>query len=162
MREPLAHRTIIIGNGGSGKSTLAAHIADRLQIRLVGLDAIHWEDNGFPRKRDEEAARRMVQEVAAANRWVMEGVYGWLSEPALPRATALIWLDLPWSECRAGLLSRKTSQPADHDLLEWAEQYWQRQTSSSFTGHRKIYEGFAGAKLRLEGRLAVNELMAQL
>jgi len=162
MRETLAHRTIIIGNGGSGKSTLAAQIADRLQMPLIALDVIHLEDRGFAHKRDEEAARQMVRDAAAANRWVMEGVYGWLSEPALPRATALLWLDLPWSECRAGLLARKGDQPADPDLLTWAEQYWERQTSSSFAGHRKIYDKFAGAKLRLENRQAANALIAQL
>jgi adenylate kinase family enzyme len=162
MRQTLAHRTLIIGNGGSGKSTLAAQIAERLQMPLVGLDAIHWEDGGFARKRDEDAARQMVRDAAAANRWVMEGVYGWLSEPALPRATALVWLDLPWSECRAGLLARKSDQPMDADGLAWAEQYWARQTSSSFAGHRRIYDSFPGARLRLDSRRAVNALIGQL
>ena len=31
-----------------------------------------------------------------------EGVYGWLAEVAVPRATALIWLDIPWDVCREG------------------------------------------------------------
>lgn len=162
MREMLAHRTLIIGNGGSGKSTLAAQIAERLQMPLIGLDAIHWEDGGFARKRDEGSARQMVRDAASANRWVIEGVYGWLSEPALPRATALVWLDLAWSECRAGLLARRADQAMDADGMAWAEQYWKRQTSSSFTGHLRIYDSFAGARLRLDSRRAVNMLMAQL
>jgi hypothetical protein len=30
---------------------------------------------------------------------VIEGVYGWLAVAALPFASSLIWLDLPWTEC---------------------------------------------------------------
>jgi len=39
----------------------------------------------------------MTLEVSTQPLWIIEGVYGWLAEVALPRATALIWLDLPWS-----------------------------------------------------------------
>ncbi|MFY9956597.1 hypothetical protein [Bradyrhizobium sp.] len=44
---------------------------------------------------DEDAAKRMVADAAAESKWIIEGVYGWLAELALPRATSLIWLDLP-------------------------------------------------------------------
>ena len=90
----LQQRTVIIGNSGSGKSTLAGHLAAWLHVPVVDLDALHWVDAGYGQKRDEEITRGLVVDAAAHPRWIMEGVYGWLAEVAMPRATALIWLDL--------------------------------------------------------------------
>jgi hypothetical protein len=64
---------------------------------VIDLDLLNWEGNGYGRKRDEDAARRMTLEVSTQPLWIIAGVYGWLAEVALPRATALIWLDFPWS-----------------------------------------------------------------
>jgi adenylate kinase family enzyme len=86
-------RTVIIGNCGSGKSVFAESLAGLRHIPLIDLDSLHWERDGH--KRDEESAKRLVREAAATPRWIIEGVFGWLAEIALPRATAIIWLDLP-------------------------------------------------------------------
>lgn len=158
----LPDRSLIIGNSGSGKTTLARAMADHLQCPVIGLDQIHWEAGGFARKRDEQVARRLTQEATTADRWVMEGVYGWLAEEAMPRVQALLWLDLPWAECRAGLLERKADQPFDTDMLLWAEQYWTRDTSSSFAGHQRVYEGFVGDRLHFCSRADVTAFVARL
>ncbi|WP_053220878.1 hypothetical protein [Methylobacterium indicum] len=80
----------------------------------------------------------------------MEGVYGWLAEVALVRATLLIWLDLSWDECRNGLLARGLRRGMtlndQKDLLAWAEDYWVRTTSSSVTGHERLYRAFMATK----------------
>jgi len=115
---------------------------------------------------NEDATRQMTLEVSSQPRWIIEGVFGWLAEVALPKATALIWLDFPWSLCRARLLARgqrrgATGQDAA-DLLKWAEAYWIRQTPSSFAGHSKIFNDFAGAKFRLENREQIAQLLANL
>jgi adenylate kinase family enzyme len=162
MRDSLAPRTIIIGNSGSGKSTLAAQLAAILQVPAINLDAIHWEEGGFAEKRDENLAREITAQASAAPAWVMEGVYGWLCSVALPRASALLWLDLPWEDCRKGLMARKSGQPVDEEMLIWAEQYWTRQTSSSLTGHQKIYTDFIGFKIRLRSRRDIADLLASL
>jgi hypothetical protein len=108
----------------------------------------------------------MVSEVAAGPSWVIEGVYGWLAEIALPRATALIWLDFPWAVCRDGLLARGPRRGATEqdteDLLTWAEAYWSRQTPSSFAGHSRLFRDFSGAKLTLHSREQVAQLLAEL
>jgi hypothetical protein len=46
--------------------------------------------------------------------------------------------------------------------MKWAEAYWSRQTPSSFAGHSKIFNDFSGAKLRLENREQVAELLGNL
>ncbi|HTP81797.1 MAG TPA: adenylate kinase [Alphaproteobacteria bacterium] len=157
-------RTVVIGNGGSGKSTLARLMGARFDVMVVDLDLLHWKDDG--RKRDEAAARRLTADAASGQRWVIEGVYGWLAKVAVPRATALVWLDLPWSECRAGLLAcgprRGDSESDFAELLAWSEAYWTRTTSSSFTGHAQIYESYSAAKWRLTSRDAVRAFVADL
>ena len=95
---------IIIGNSGSGKSTLAERVGVALHLPVHDLDFVHWHADG--RKRDETDAKVRVARIAAGDGWVIEGVYGWLAEVALPRADTLIWLDLSWDDCRAGLLAR--------------------------------------------------------
>jgi hypothetical protein len=52
-------------------------------------------------RREPAVAVDMVRTRAADDAWVIEGVFGWLANGALPRATALIWLDVPVEECIA-------------------------------------------------------------
>jgi hypothetical protein len=105
----------------------------------------------------------MTAAVAAQARWIIEGVYGWLVEATLSRATALVWLDLSWEECRAGLLARGVRRGGDEasfaELLSWAEKYWVRQTPSSFSGHAQIFEQFGQTKFRLCNRADVNAFL---
>ena len=155
-------RLVIIGNSGSGKSTLAERLARAAPRAVFDLDPVHWQEHGL--KRDEAQARALVAGLAAGHGWIIEGVYGWLAEEALPRATALVWTDLPWPECRAGLLRRglrRGMTGADQEaLLAWAEEYWTRTTSSSAAGHERIFTRFSGEKRRLRTRDAVDAFVA--
>lgn len=166
MLEPLTERTVIIGNSGSGKSTLAEAIANLAHIPAIDLDLLHWEEGGYGLKRNEDVARKMVLDISDQPRWIIEGAFGWLAEVALPKATALIWLDFPWSLCRAGLLACGLRRGAtSHDateLMKWAEAYWTRLTPSSFAGHSKMFNEFSGAKLRLENREQAAQLLKNL
>ncbi len=156
-------RVVIIGNSGSGKSTLAQEIAQRVGVPAIDLDHIHWEGQ-VGVKREEDLATDMVADVARQPRWIIEGVYGWLAAAALPFATSLIWLDMPWIVCSEGLSRRgrwKDATADEHEaFLKWAEAYWQRQTPSSFTGHLVLFENFAGPKQRLRSRSEVDTLLA--
>ena len=166
MPFPAIQRTVVIGNSGSGKSTLAARLAALADVPAIDLDALHWEGSGYGAKREEAVARELVRDAAAASRWVIEGVYGWLAEVALPRATALIWLDLHWSVCREALLARgqrRGGTEADFaKLMAWAEAHWTRHSHSSFAGHLRLFDDFGGIKRRLRDRQEVDEFMAQV
>ncbi|UZE48210.1 AAA family ATPase [Rhodopseudomonas sp. P2A-2r] len=100
---------------------------------------------------------------AAGQRWIIEGVYGWLAEAALFRATTLIWLDMPWSLCRESLAQRgpwRGATAEQHgEFLSWAEHYWQRRTSTSYDGHLGLFEGFMGDKLRIRDRSDIGPLL---
>jgi adenylate kinase family enzyme len=136
----------VIGNSGSGKSRLAEGLGALIGAPVFDLDLIRWNDNGFGAKQDEDVAVQKVANLAATERWVIEGVYGWLAEVALPRATALIWLDIPWEVCREGLLARgqrRGRTEADFsELLNWAEAYWDRHAPTSFQAHQRLFEDF--------------------
>jgi adenylate kinase family enzyme len=166
MLEPFKLRCVIIGNSGSGKSTLAGGLAALANVTAIDLDLLHWKNNGCGVRRAEADARQMVHKAAAKPGWVIEGVYGWLAEVALPRATALIWLDVPWSLCREGLLARgqrRGGTEADFaQLMTWAEAYWERQTPSSFCGHLRLFESFSGAKRRFNDRQEIQQFLAEL
>ena len=166
MLEALTQRTVIIGNSGSGKSVFAERLAALNHVPVIDLDFLHWLDDGYRIKREEEVAKCLVRDAAAAPRWIIEGVYGWLAEIALPRASALVWLDLPWSVCRESLVLRGQQRGGKEagfaDLLSWAEAYWDRQTSSSFGGHSRLFENFVGTKWKLHNREEVRELLMRL
>ncbi|MCZ4432429.1 AAA family ATPase [Agrobacterium sp. SOY23] len=156
-------RIAIIGNSGSGKSSLASKFGSALKLPVYDLDHLHWQEDG--RKRDEEEARLLATGHANTSDWIIEGVYGWLVETALPKANALIWLDLPWAECHDGLLRRGTQHGETESdqaaLLAWAGDYWTRTTSSSFAGHLQLYEAFGGGKIRLKTRAEAAALSPQ-
>jgi hypothetical protein len=48
------------------------------------------------------------------------------------------------------------------ELLKWAEAYWDRQTPTSFKGHRRLFEGFSAAKLRFRAREEAEHFLADL
>jgi adenylate kinase family enzyme len=166
MLDPFKQRVVIVGNCGSGKSTVAGHLAELAHVPAIDLDLLHWEGNGHGIKRPETVARQLVHDAAAQPGWVIEGVFGWLVEVAIPRATALIWLDIPWSACREGLLARgrrRGGTEADFSaLMRWAEAYWERQTPSSFDGHSRLFEGFPSTKRRLRDRQEIELFLTGL
>ncbi len=159
MLDYFRSRIVILGNSGAGKTTLAAAIAGIAGSPPVALDDIYWVNQAGLQKRVEPVAKQMTAEIAATPQWVIEGVFGWLAEVALPRATGLIWLRLPWADCKAGLEARGpqySPSPEEYAaLLVWAGNYGNRQTPSSEAGHRKIFDAFSGAKVALTSRVEV-------
>jgi len=155
-------RTLIIGNSGSGKSWLAKRLGDASAQRVTDLDDVHWLPGGYDAKRPRETAIELVTVAASARSWIIEGVFGWLAEPILHRATLLIWLDIPWPDCERNLRSRyrgETDTRSFRELVVWARGYWDRQTPSSHAGHKSIYESFEKPKLRLTSRNEIDEFI---
>jgi len=129
----------------------------------VVLDRIHWDSDTFAVKRDENISKHMTLKASFGDEWIIEGVYGFLAEVALPRATGLVWLNLPWKDCERGILERGAWQNAEPDamesLLKWARDYSIRQTSSSLAGHKTLFDNFAGPKLEIKARQDVDALI---
>ncbi len=155
-------RTIIIGNSGAGKSWLAKRLGAASAQQVTDLDDVHWLPGGYDEKRDRAAAIERAVAAARDRSWIIEGVFGWLVEPIAQRATRLIWLDIPWADCDGNLRSRyqgKTDTRSFRELVAWARAYWERQTPSSYAGHKSIYESFEKSKLRLTSRNEIDEFL---
>ncbi|MGY2261743.1 adenylate kinase [Pseudomonas sp. SDO55104_S430] len=156
-------RTLIIGNSGSGKSWLAQRLCEHLHLPRTDLDPIHWlsDEHSIPRPRGE--ALGMARVAASEERWVIEGVYGWIISELLHRATALIWLSVDDEECVANI--RQREEKDDERLmamLEWAGSYRMRDGSSGFAAHRQLFESFAGSKIQLSNRTQITAFTAPL
>lgn len=94
----------------------------------------------------------MARIAASEERWVIEGVYGWIVNELVHRATALIWLCVDDENCVANIGQRE-NKPVDDELLiamlEWAGSYRNREDSSGFSAHLLLFEEFSGSKIKL-------------
>lgn len=153
-------RTLIIGNSGSGKSWLAERLAGHLQSPWIDLDSIHWLSDEHSIARPRAEALGMARIAADEKRWVIEGVYGWIVSEIIHRATALIWLCVDDEQCVANIRQREHRPEEDEllmALLAWAGSYRSHEDSSGFLAHQRLYEAFAGSKIKLMNR---NEIAA--
>ena len=156
-------RTLIIGNSGSGKSWLAQRLAEQLRVPWTDLDRIHWlsDEHSIPRPRAE--ALTMARIAAEQERWVIEGVYGWIASELLPRATALIWLSVGDEDCVANIRQRETQDDERLvALLEWAGSYRTREDSSGFAAHQRLFEGFSDSKTRLMDQAEITDFFGAM
>ena len=97
-------RILVIGSPGAGKSTLARRLAGRLDLPLIHLDREYFGPGWTMPARAEW--RERVRALAARPEWVMDGNYGSTFDLRVPRAHAVVWLDLPRWRCLLGVLWR--------------------------------------------------------
>ena len=157
-------RTLIIGNSGSGKSWLAKHLAEHLQVPWTDLDLIHWVSDEHSIARPRNEALGMARVAASEERWVIEGVYGWMVSELLEQATALIWLCLEDEDCVSNIRQREATRDEKEELmialLDWAGSYRTREDSSGFAAHQRLFEGFSGSKRQLMNQAEVSAFVS--
>jgi adenylate kinase family enzyme len=88
-----AKRILIVGPSGAGKSTLAGVVGERLGLPVVHLDRFFWNPGWV--QTEQPVLRERVAEAVSGDAWVMDGNYSHTLDLRLPRADAVIWLDLP-------------------------------------------------------------------
>jgi adenylate kinase family enzyme len=159
-------RIVVFGNGGAGKSWLSRQLSATFGAPLVALDDLYWQPGRYGIARDKQLVAEMVRSEAQAESWIIEGVYGWLADIALPRATALIWLDIAEAECidnikKRGIQGGET-QEAFEELIVWVGRYRIRKTANSHHAHAQSFAQFAGPKLQLCSRNKIAAFVAEI
>jgi adenylate kinase family enzyme len=97
-------RIMVVGCPGAGKSWLAERVAEKTGVALIRLDQAHWQPGWIAPPPDVWLKR--VAELSARPDWVMDGNYPGTLDIRLPRADAIIFLDLPRWRCMASLIFR--------------------------------------------------------
>jgi adenylate kinase family enzyme len=98
------NRILVIGCSGTGKSTLSAKLAKTLNLPLINLDSYFWKPGWVATSRNDWLP--IVEELAASPRWIMDGNFDWSFHIRMPRADAIIFLELPRIICIYRVLRR--------------------------------------------------------
>lgn len=107
-------RWLIVGPSGAGKSTLSRRLAELLALPIVHLDRHYWHADWVPTPTDEW--ERVVDDLSAAEAWVMDGNYSGTISRRLPRADIVVLLDFHPLLCAARVIKRYFGAPRRPDI----------------------------------------------
>jgi len=150
----------ILGNSGSGKSTLARWVSQHFSAPCLDLDTVAWEPERVAVARAAPAARADVVAFCSSHEdWVVEGCYASLIAAALPFGPRLVLLNPGEEQCLANCRARpwephKYASREEQDerlafLLAWVSAYYTREGDMSLTGHKALFDTFAGPRMEL-------------
>ena len=108
-------RVHVIGTSGSGKTTVAGAIADKLGIRHIELDAIHWQPDWTELPDDEFMER--VSEAIQEDAWTIDGNYRTVRHLIWERVDTIVWLDMPFIPVFLRMLWRTTRRIVTREEL---------------------------------------------
>ncbi len=97
-------RVMIVGSGGAGKSTFARKLSDQTGLPLIHLDRIFWNPGWIPTP--SEQWEECVRNLCKGERWIVDGNYSGSLSIRMERCDAIVFLDLPRTECLRGVLCR--------------------------------------------------------
>lgn len=87
-------RIIVIGSSCSGKTSCASELSRLLGIPHIELDELFWGPDWEPKSGTE--FRRLLAAATEGEAWIADGNYGTVRALLWPRATVIIWLNLPF------------------------------------------------------------------
>jgi adenylate kinase family enzyme len=160
-------RIIIFGNSGSGKSTLAKEYSEQFNLSHCDLDTLAWANtNPAQRKKHSESMSGINQFINENKSWVIEGCYADLLQEILKYSTQVIFINPGTETCINNCKNRPwephkypSKQAQDNNLnmlIDWIEQYSERQDEFSLKAHRKLFDEFTGNKVEYTSNKRVN------
>ncbi len=117
-------RIIIVGSSNSGKSTLGQHLATRMNVPFIELDALYWEPGWV--EPDTDVFRERVRQAIQLGSWVVAGNYSQQVDVSWPEADTVVWLDLPLPTVLRRCIVRTWQRYRSQELL-WGtnrERFW--------------------------------------
>ena len=155
-------RILIIGNSGSGKTWLGTPLSQKMNIPLHHMDTLRWDKGGYKIRRSAADIYKDLDAIQKQDQWILEGVFGKMIERCLPFSTLLIWLNLPWEDCKQNLLSRgpqfedflnsNEKEKALNKLIEWASEHESRTDTNSWGFFNDLYKDFKYEKTCFRSR----------
>jgi len=150
-------KIIIIGNSGSGKSTLAKSLCSQYKLSLLDLDTLAWKESKPPQREELSKSKIAIKAFMDKNKeWVIEGGYSDLLQTVLKEATKVIFLNPGLQTCIENCKKRpfeahkyKSMEEQNSNLemlLNWVQEYYERDDSFSYKAHRELFEAFSGDK----------------
>lgn len=140
-------RVLIYGVTGSGKSALARRVAERTDLPYVAVDELTWRPGWEPLA--EDAQRRLLTQVCAAERWVLDSAYGDWTDVPLGRADLVVGLDYPRYVSLCRLLVRTLTRVITGEQVCGGdhETWWRTFSRDSIVAWH--FRSFAGKRRRL-------------
>jgi adenylate kinase family enzyme len=108
------NKIMIIGPPGAGKSTLAHELGEILQIEVIHLDRLFWQ-NGWKEKPEKKWIQYQFQ-LVQKDAWIMDGSYHGTLDIRLIEADTIIFLDMPRLLCLWRVVKRHFTAPLRPDL----------------------------------------------
>ena len=172
-------KIVIIGNSGSGKSTLAKALVSRYALPYLDLDTLAWNNTVPPSRKPVSDSLIEIMSFTTANsdNWVIEGCYSDLvsalfceiSSSKSDTEITLVFMDLSAKDCIENAKNRpwephkyKSKAAQDENLamlIEWIDNYDKRTDSLSRQSHDKVFNEYAGNKVRITERLPVERII---
>jgi adenylate kinase family enzyme len=97
-------KVLVIGSGGAGKSTFARRLGKLLDIEVIHLDALYWNEGWV--ETPKAAWAETVAELVKRDSWIMDGNYSGTFDIRLKACDAVVFLDMPRLLCLWRVLKR--------------------------------------------------------
>jgi len=109
-------KVLVIGCPGAGKSYFARRLHDCTGLPLYHLDLIWHRPDKTHITREEFDAR--LREIFAEEAWILDGDFSRTMEVRMAACDTILFFDLPYEACMAGIRAREGTKRPD---MPWAE-----------------------------------------
>ena len=118
----IGRRIVVYGPPSTGKTTVAAHLARRIGVPHIELDAVFWLPQWNQKSVEEFRADVSTLLIECTDGRVFDGNYSQARDLILPLADTVVWLRPPFLVAFWRLLKRTVTRSWKHEPL-WGTNY---------------------------------------